>query len=103
MGKALLVGHLVVNGPVLIIILVGLIAALVVQGMSVNSLIAIACVFGGIGVAWLWWSYTVPRWRQWAYLHVVDKERLQALAVATGLIWSKGSIFEKTEFKVDDN
>jgi hypothetical protein len=47
----------------------------------------------------LWWSFALPHWRIWA-LRTVDKwPELERLAVMTGLVWPRGWIFEKTEFK----
>ena len=51
----------------------------------------------GILVAWLWWSFAVPRWRHWALSGGTDPDALQSWAQATGLVWPRGWIFEKTE------
>ena len=52
-----------------------------------------------IALAWGWWSFAVPRWRLWAYERVGDISELKRRAVAVGLTWPDGHIFEKTEFK----
>ncbi len=95
-GIAVLIGHLVVNVPVLILIL----------GMSVLGWYLLPgrfwwLAFFGIGfvLAWSWWSLLVPLWRRWAIRRGADPDRLQKLAVMTGLVWPKGWIFEKTEFR----
>jgi hypothetical protein len=44
----------------------------------------------------------VPRWRQWAITRGAAADKLQRWAVITGLVWRKGSMFEKTEFHIDD-
>ena len=94
-GKAVLIGHLVVSIPVLIIMFgfafVGRIFALKFW---------LLFLLLGIILAWLWWSFAVPRWRRWALRRGAPADRLQKLAAATGLVWPKGWIFEKTEFKV---
>ena len=55
----------------------------------------------GFVAAWLWWSYSVPRWRQWALKQLgVTEEELQKAAEVAMLVWPKGSFFEKTEFKI---
>jgi len=56
----------------------------------------------GFVLAWLWWSFMTPRWRLWALRQGVNPEQLQKWAFLTGLVWPKGWIFEKTEFKVKD-
>jgi hypothetical protein len=50
-------------------------------------------------VAWLWWSFIVPRWRMWALRRGADPHDLQWWGVATGLVYPKGWIFERTEFR----
>lgn len=56
--------------------------------------------FFGVILAWLWWSAAVPRWREWAMTRGADEEQTQELGVRSGLVWPKGSMFEKTEFKI---
>ena len=51
----------------------------------------------GFVLAWLWWSLAVPRWRRWALGRGVDPDELQNLAQKVGLVWRRGSFFEKTE------
>ncbi len=55
----------------------------------------------GAACAWVWWSFSVPRWRKWALEEGTPADQLQKWEVATGLVWPKGWIFEKTEFKAD--
>ena len=59
--------------------------------------------FIGIIAGWLWWSYSVPRWRKWALEQPgVDPNELQAAAEAALLVWPKGHFFEKTEIKIKE-
>ncbi len=51
----------------------------------------------GFVAGWLWWSVTVPRWKLWAYSRVRSVAKLKEAAVAAGLIWGDGGVFEKTE------
>jgi len=95
-GKAVLVGHLLVNVPVLVIML-----GFILVGRIFASTLSFIFLIIGFVLAWLWWSFAVPRWRRWALRNGAPADRLHKLAVATGLVWSKGSIFEKTEFKVN--
>jgi len=110
-ANAVLRGHVIVTLPVLVII--GLITVIVsfLIGPSSGHEDKIALrllhieripIGGFIGtiVGWLWWSLSVPHWREWARVHGADEEQTQQLAVGTLLIWPKGWFFEKTEFPV---
>ena len=93
-AKAVVVGHLVVTGPVLAIIaIVGLggYVWFALPGLLMGGLV-------GCGVAWIWWSWTVPKWRRWALSRGASPDRGQRLAAATRLTWPRGWIFERTEF-----
>jgi hypothetical protein len=96
-AKAIAVGWLVVNLPVMAILLGSLLIALVIAPQ-------IWWLFFSIGfcLAWTWWSHSVPRWRRWAHNSGANPDRLQKWAVITGLVWPKGSLFEKTEKRLDD-
>ena len=94
-GRAVAVGHLVVNVPVLAIIVLAYVVGLI----SIGPVGAILCLFVGIALAWVWWSAMVPRWREWARRRGADEDRTQQLAQVTGLVWPKGHMFEKTEFR----
>lgn len=88
-------GHLTVTLPVLVIIMLG--------GV-IGSLISDArgFLFGlivGAVLAWPCWSFLVPRWRDWVEDEGLDPGEVQPLAVSTGLLWPRGSLFERTECK----
>ena len=103
---------MVVNFPVLIIIFVvsalGILFTAFID-MIISTLpgwffpagVGISVIMGSL-VAWFWWSFSVPRWRKWALENGAPEDKLQKWGVITGLVWPKGSIFEKTEFKVKD-
>ena len=93
--RAVLVGQLAVNLPVIIIIVLMAVPVFLFGG----PVWGIAGAFGGPILGWIWWSLSVPRWREWAQKKGVDEERTQALAVRAGLVWPKGHYFEKTEFR----
>jgi len=61
--------------------------------------IAALAFFAGWPLAWLTWSFLVPRWRVWAYEHVEDLDELKMRAVEAGLIWRDGHFFERTEIR----
>jgi hypothetical protein len=56
-------------------------------------------VFSCPFVAWVWWSYATPRWRRWALGHGVDATALQRVAERELLVWPRGHVFERTEFR----
>ena len=90
-------GQLLVNGPVQLIMFGGLLLALFLFGKSATAG-AIVAVLAFIA-AWLWWSYFIPQWREWAHGRGVDPDELQELAVQAKLTWPKGSLFERTEIR----
>jgi len=106
--KAIAIGLVWVNGPVLPIMLgVWFVPLLLAYGPDDTVPIGDSFVIGllvsgllaGFALAWLWWSVTVPRWRLWAYRRVDDIAKLKSWAVTVGLTWPDGHIFERTEIK----
>jgi hypothetical protein len=93
--KAIIIGQLWINLPIFIIIIVasGLIMALTSLGL------ALSLIIGGF-LAWLYWSYNVPKWRTWAINKGVNPEQLKKWGQRTLLTWKDDSIFSKTEFHV---
>jgi hypothetical protein len=102
-----------VNGPVSVIICavvglaigLGCFAAQPDLGPNLSTVTGIAAMIAGVGAipaGWLWWSYSVPRWRIWALRTVDNWPELEALAIKQGLIWPRGSSFEQTEFKTPE-
>ncbi len=94
-GRAVAYGLLVVNGPVLALMLGGIwLGARLSAGAPSGT--GLGFVVGFV-LAWLWWSLSVPRWRTWALARGADPERLQELGQRAGVVWRRGSFFEKTE------
>lgn len=102
-SKAIWRGLFLVNGPVLAL----LVAPMATFGLLVeNGTIArdynwfgVALFPASFVLAWLWWSFAVPRWRLWAYERVADIASLKRNAVAVGLTWPEGHVFGRTEIK----
>jgi hypothetical protein len=65
------------------------------QGSTLPAWLVMAAVLWCI--AWAAWSVLVPRWRLWAYRRVENLDSLRQAAVAVGLIWPEGHLFQKTE------
>src|SRR6185312_13285268 len=96
-AQAIQRGQQLVNLPVLAAIVFSFSLAAFVALFSVWLAALLAAA--GFSAGWLWWSYSVPRWRSWAHLRGVNADELQRHAVAAKLVWPKGSFFEKTEFR----
>jgi O-antigen/teichoic acid export membrane protein len=94
--RAVAVGHLVVNLPTLVV--VG--AVVVVALRYLNDGGALALAMGTFGLAWLWWAFTVPRWRRWAIARGAETAALQRLGQRTGLLWREGTWMSRTEFRL---
>jgi hypothetical protein len=95
--RAVLVGRIVVNGPVFLLLFGP--GALMLSWMPTAGLWVLAGFVVGFILAWLWWSLSVPRWRVWAYERVRDIAELKDAAVSAGLTWPDGHPFERTEIK----
>src|SRR5205814_2924010 len=93
--RTILVGHLVVNLPVVCIIITVLFLGSYLVPWQLAAI-------GGSILGWVWWSFMVPRWRNWAHSRGVDPARLQKIATRTGLTWPQGSLLERTEFRKRD-
>lgn len=108
-GIAVLVGQIVVNLPVLMIILVvtfvGITRTLILMKTlpALSELVIFLGVMGsmliGALAGWLWWAFTIPRWRRWALKNGIPEAELQKWAVLTSLVWPKSATFGKTEHK----
>jgi hypothetical protein len=97
--RAVLMGQLAVNMPVVCIIGLGFFLADHLKGPAWAPF----GLFLATIPAWLWWSFMVPRWRKWARREGADEEQTQYLGERSGLVWPKGSFFEKTEFSSLNN
>jgi hypothetical protein len=94
-GKAVLVGTLVVNVPVFILLLGPGFAATRLGYVDWFLPVLGASFFLG----WGWWSFALPRWRLWAYERVSSTGEVHDRALASGLVWPRGSLPERTEFQ----
>lgn len=92
--RAVSIGQLVVNLPVVCIMALGGLLAYLLKGPAWTAL----GILLGIVPAWLWWSFMVPRWREWAKHQGADEDETQLIGERRGLLWRKGSFFERTEF-----
>ena len=93
-GRAVILGQVFVNVPAMILIVAG---SWIGQNL-LPSLVWVILVAGFL-CAWIWYAFAISRWRKWAVRQVTDTARLQRLAEITGLLWPKGSPYEKKEFR----
>lgn len=98
------VGFRRVNLPIFVIIILTPILTMKILGLSViddgmQNLITLGSIFAGIIFAWLWWSYSIVKWKCNAFSKVNGNDIyiLYHKAISAGLIWSTGSFFNKTE------
>lgn len=102
-SKAIWLGLLVVNGPVLLLLVAPLFAFsyLIDHGIVSRSYnwVGLLAFLGGFLLAWLWWSVSVPKWRLWAFQRVTDIAALKERAVGVGLTWPDNHVFGRTEIK----
>jgi len=90
-------GRQLVNAPVSFIMGGGFLLGFLIFQDSALTLIP---ALGGFIAGWLWWSYWIPRWRAWALRRGVDPNELQQQGRKAKLIWPKGHLLEKTEFRL---
>jgi len=109
-GRAILVGEIVVNMPALGLMLVTMwLAGPVVQGWieggeskSIGFLTLLVVMTLALGAGWLWWSIVMPRWRVWALERVCNPQLLYRAAVSAQLMWPTSgrlAFLNRTEWK----
>ena len=91
-------GQRLINWPVRVLLFGGFGIAYFLFESSADMAGALTAL-GGFAAAWLWWSYFIPEWRSWAHSRGAGPDELQHLGVQAGLIWPKGSFFERTEIR----
>ena len=98
--EAIAKGHRMVNYPVFIIMFGTIGLGLYLGVKKILPFWVVPVGFGlGFGLAWLWWSVMITKWRLWAFDNVRNVHELKKRAVQEKLIWADNSIFEKTEIR----
>ncbi|MEK7661050.1 MAG: hypothetical protein AAB680_03305 [Pseudomonadota bacterium] len=102
--RAILIGVLLISVPVYIIMYSLFLAPLFPKFLSHFFAISIknGTIFWilpllALPLAWLYWSFTIPSWKLWAYSRVENVASLKVQAIENKLIWPDGHVFEKTE------
>jgi hypothetical protein len=99
--KAIRIGQLLVNFPVMIIMLSVAVGLYFLSNTElIHPLVFLpgSFLFSPL-LAWVYWSFAITHWRIWAFSRIDDPIELKVLAVESGLIWSDSSFFEKTEIR----
>jgi hypothetical protein len=60
-------------------------------------------LFAGFGLAWLWWSFMITKWRLWAFENVRNVHELKKRAIQEKLIREDNSFFSKTEIRSESD
>jgi hypothetical protein len=102
--EALRKGKRNINIPALLIMLgiIGLSIYFVIA-KDVSGWYAAGGIAAGFILGWLYWSLAVTKWRLWAFENVRNVHELKRRAIKDKLIWSDGSIWERTEIRSADD
>jgi hypothetical protein len=92
-------GHRRVSLPALGLLAIGAVAGGLLTGKIAGGLLGIVIA---IVPAWLWWSYAIPRWRDWLDDEGIPEASVYQAAVKSGLVFPRGFSLETTEFRRRD-
>lgn len=98
-AQAVWTGHRRVSLPALCVLVLAAIAGWGVTGKVAGVLLGLVV---GMIPAWPWWSYAVPRWRDWLEDQGIAEASVYDLAVKSGLVFPRGFFLELTEFRRRD-
>jgi len=94
-GRAILIGEMVVNIPALGLMLLTIwFAGPVIQGWieggankGVGFPTLVVVMVLALVVGWTWWAIVMPRWRVWALERVSDPRLFYGAAISAQLMW----------------
>jgi hypothetical protein len=97
--KAIKRGYILINVPVIVLFLIGLIGSIFLFAkFEYFSILFIGIPLTFIAM-WLLWSYIVTEWKIWAYSNCRNVHELKRKAINSQLIGAKGSKSERFEFR----
>ncbi len=85
--------------PVIVMIVLMLGGVLLVSSKLAPRWVAMVGVPLSFVAGWVWWSIATTHWRLWALEHVRNIHDLFTQAEQDGLIYRKGSLFERMEIR----
>lgn len=91
-------GHALITRPVWAIIVTVSVGAYLLGRMTGWIPLLVVSPFTGPVVASFWWSYAIPRWREWATRRGVDPVVLQNVAARERLVWPDKHPFGRKGF-----
>ena len=109
LSKLINKGLITVYGPLVsFVIICGFVANVTAKNkfkIDEPIIIVALTVFFAIIVGWSWWSYRIVKWKCWAFSQIdsADSVKLYTRAIEVGLIWPKGSVFNKTEIWTNED
>jgi|SRR5690554_1082393 len=109
LSKLINKGLITVYGPLIsFVIICGFVANWTAKNkfkIDEPSIIVALTVFFAIIVGWTWWSYRIVKWKYWAFSQIdtANSIKLYTRAIEVGLIWPKGSVFNKTEIWTNED
>lgn len=95
-------GQTIVNGGVILIMFgVWILSFVLVLKANLSVWFIFIGIFAGPLIAWMWWSFSIPRWRYWTRQHLNEEEieELHRLSINSQLEWQRGHVLEKTEIR----
>ncbi|MEO1714618.1 MAG: hypothetical protein AAFU60_14905 [Bacteroidota bacterium] len=94
--EALKKGHQSVNYPSMKIMFVGIGLSIYLGLKTVYWWIILPGMIGSFAGSWMWWSYSVTKWKIWAFQHCENVHELKRRAILEKLIWPDGHRFGRT-------
>ncbi len=93
-------GIRIVRYPMMLVVFVSIGFSFFLSIQKIFSVLVIPIGFVvAFGLAWLYWSISITRWRLWAFENVRNVNELKMRAIQEKLIWPEGGILEKTEIR----
>jgi len=87
-------GSMIISLPSVLVL-----GGVVYLGVRFSQLGLIGSLLAGYLAHWLYWSVTIPHWRDWVERKGLTPDDVQLLAQKVGLLWPRGSFFESTELR----
>jgi hypothetical protein len=97
--KAIKRGQILINIPVIVLFIIGLIGSLILFAKFENFLILILGIPFTFIAMWILWSYIVAEWKIWSYSNCRNVHELKRKAINSQLIGDEGSKWARLEYR----